>query len=137
MGMDLLAKNRGMCDLHMFESDWIYILRETGAGYLFGYGAHIDPGRYVYEDGKPVASNDGYEVSKVDALIMARLCRGYTSVKRCVNKGWEDMSESRKEYYLAMSKRAPIVSFPTDERRLLLLDTFASFAEQSEGFNIC
>jgi hypothetical protein len=137
MGMDLLAKNRKVCDLHIFESDWKYMLQKTGAGYLFGYGAHIDPAMYIYETDKPVCSNDGYEVSKTDALIMARLCRGYTSVKRFINKGWDEMDEYKREYYLEMNKKAPIVSFPVDERLLIMLDNFATFAECSGGFKIC
>lgn len=76
---------------------WPVILNETGACYLFGYGDHtFSPGKYIYvgsrKDGSPV-SNDGFEVTKEEACIMARLFRGYVSVKRELKEEWDQLSE--------------------------------------------
>lgn len=38
-------------------------------------------------------SNDGFEVTKEEACIMARLFRGYVSVKRELKEEWDQLSE--------------------------------------------
>lgn len=60
------------------------------------WGPHIFSGKYIYvgsrKDGSPV-SNDGFEVTKEEACIMARLFRGYVSVKRELKEEWDQLSE--------------------------------------------
>lgn len=100
MGYDLIPKKEGVASKNGMIFTWPVILQETGAGYLFGYGMNtFDPGRYIYDgsrpDGSPV-SNDGFDVSKEDALIMARLFRGYVFVKRGLVEEWNKMPEKEK-----------------------------------------
>jgi hypothetical protein len=90
MGYDLIPINKGIYSKSGMIFTWPTILEETGAGYLFNYGKNtFDPGKYIYDgsrnDGSPV-SNDGFSVSKEEALIMARLFRGYVFVKRGLRK---------------------------------------------------
>lgn len=88
MGYDLIPKKKGVdCKSGMIFT-WPVILNETGACYLFGYGDHtFSPGKYIYvgsrKDGSPV-SNDGFEVTKEEACIMARLFRGVCLCKKGV-----------------------------------------------------
>ena len=117
---------------------WPVILNETGACYLFGYGDHtFSPGKYIYDgsrkDGSPV-SNDGFEVTKEEACIMARLFRGYVSVKRGLKEEWDQLSEQERIKIKSMlGKKAE----PPAEEFLHKIEMLADFCEQSEGFNIC
>ena len=79
---------------------WSFILQDTGAGYLFRYGRNtFNANKCIYDgsrtDGSPV-SNDGFDVSKEDALVMARLFRGYAHVKRVQREEWEKKPEKEK-----------------------------------------
>lgn len=100
MGYDLIPKKKGVdCKSGMIFT-WPVILNETGACYLFGYGDHtFSLGKYIYDgsrkDGSPV-SNDGFEVIKEDAIIMARLFRGYVSVKRALREEWDKKPENEQ-----------------------------------------
>lgn len=116
---------------------WPVILNETGACYLFGYGYFkFDPGKYVYdgsrEDGSPV-SNDGFEVTQEEARIMARLFRGYVSVKRELREEWNKKPE--REQIRIKSLLGDKVEPPAEEF-LHKVEMLADFCEQSEGFNI-
>ena len=96
----------------------------------------FDPGRYIYDgsrpDGSPV-SNDGFDVSKEDALIMARLFRGYVFVKRGLVEEWNKMPEKEKtQIQSLLGKRVT----PPAEDFLAKIEALADFCEQSEGFNI-
>lgn len=137
MGYDLIPKKEGGASKSGMILTWPVILQETGAGYLFGYGMNtFDPGRYIYDgsrpDGSPV-SNDGFDVSKEDALIMARLFRGYVFVKRGLVEEWNKMPEKEKtQIQSLLGKRVT----PPAEDFLAKIEALADFCEQSEGFNI-
>ncbi|MFR0993172.1 MAG: hypothetical protein ACLSGQ_00950 [Parabacteroides distasonis] len=137
MGYDLIPKKEGVASKNGMIFTWPVILQETGAGYLFGYGMNtFDPGRYIYDgsrpDGSPV-SNDGFDVSKEDALIMARLFRGYVFVKRGLVEEWNKMPEKEKiQIQSLLGKRVT----PPAEDFLAKIEALADFCEQSEGFNI-
>lgn len=137
MGYDLIPKKEGVdCKSGMIFT-WPVILQETGAGYLFGYGMNtFDPGKYIYNgsrsDGSPV-SNDGFDVSKEDALVMAELFRGYVYVKRALREEWDKKPE--KERVLIKSFLGD-KSEPPAEGFLRKIEVLADFCEQSEGFNI-
>ena len=127
MGYDLIPKKEGVDSKHGMIFTWPVILNETGACYLFGYGDHtFSPGKYIYDgsrkDGSPV-SNDGFEVTKEEACIMARLFRGYVSVKRALKEEWDQLSEREK-------------AEPPAEEFLHKIEILADFCEQSKGFNI-
>lgn len=83
-------------------------------------------------DGSPV-SNDGFSVSKEEALIMARLFRGYVFVKRGLRKEWDKKTESEK---VVIMSRFGKMSEPPSEEFLQKVESMAEFCEQSEGFNI-
>lgn len=138
MGYDLIPKKKGVdCKSGMIFT-WPVILNETGACYLFGYGDHtFSPGKYIYagsrKDGSPV-SNDGFEVTKEEACIMARLFRGYVSVKRVLKEEWDQLSEQGQIKIKSMlGEKAE----PPAEEFLHKIEMLADFCEQSEGFNIC
>nr|DAX92105.1 MAG TPA: hypothetical protein [Caudoviricetes sp.] len=137
MGYDLIPKREGVTSKHGMIFTWSVILNETGVCYLFGYGDHtFSPGKYIYdgsrEDGSPV-SNDGFEVTKEEACIMARLFRGYVSVKRELKKEWDQLSEARQtQIKCILGKKAE----PPTEEFLHKIEMLADFCEQSEGFNI-
>ena len=138
MGYDLIPKKKGVdCKSGMIFT-WPVILNETGACYLFGYGDHtFSPGKYIYvgsrKDGSPV-SNDGFEVTKEEACIMARLFRGYVSVKRELKEEWDQLSEQGQIKIKSMlGEKAE----PPAEEFLHKIEMLADFCEQSEGFNIC
>lgn len=137
MGYNLIPKKAGVQEKNGMVFTWPIILQETGAGYLFGYGTNtFDPYVYIYDgsrpDGNPV-SNDGFEVTKEEALIMARLFRGYVKVKRELREQWEKKPENEKVMVKSMfgSKAEPPA-----EIFLQKVEALAEFCEQSEGFNI-
>ncbi len=137
MGYDLIPKKKGGdCKSGMIFT-WPVILNETGACYLFGYGDHtFSLGKYIYDgsrkDGSPV-SNDGFEVIKEDAIIMARLFRGYVSVKRALREEWDKKPENEQVMIKSvLGEKAE----PPAEEFLQKVENLAEFCEQSEGFNI-
>ena len=138
MGYDLIPKKKGVDCKNGMIFTWPVILNETGACYLFGYGDHtFSPGKYIYDgsrkDGSPV-SNDGFEVTKEEACIMARLFRGYVSVKRELKEEWDQLSEQGQIKIKSMlGEKAE----PPAEEFLHKIEMLADFCEQSEGFNIC
>ena len=137
MGYDLIPKKEEINSKSGMILTWPVILQKTGAGYLFGYGMNtFDPGKYIYNgsrpDGSPV-SNDGFEVSKEEALIMAKLFRGYVFVKRELRKEWDKKPE--KELVWLKSLLGNKVE-PPAEVFLQKVEELAEFCEQSEGFNI-
>lgn len=137
MGYDLIPKRRKVDSKHVAIFTWPFILQETGTGYLFKCGTNtFHPSMYIYDgsrsDGSPV-SNDGFEVSAGDALVMARLFRGYVFVKRGLREEWDKMSE--KEQVLAESLRGE-KAVPPAEDFLQKVEMLAEFCEQSGGFNI-
>ena len=88
MGYDLRPKNKNVEEMRINAFVWPFILQDTGMGYVLGYGAGMRPGTYVYlngNNGSP-ASNDGYKVTATEAKTMAKIARGYLSVKAFVNK---------------------------------------------------
>ena len=116
---------------------WPVILQKTGADYLFGYGMNtFDPGKYIYNgsrpDGSPV-SNDGFEVSKDEALVMAKLFRGYVFVKRELRKEWDKKPEKEQVWLKSLLGNK---AEPPAEVFLQKVEALAEFCEQSEGFNI-
>lgn len=137
MGYDLIPKKEGVDSKHGMIFTWPVILNKTGACYLFGYGNHtFSPGKYIYngsrKDGSPV-SNDGFEVTKEDAIVMARLFRGYVSVKRALRKEWDKKPENEQVMIKSiLGKKAE----PPAEEFLHKIEMLADFCEQSEGFNI-
>ena len=137
MGYDLIPKKKGVdCKSGMIFT-WPVILNETGACYLFGYGDHtFSLGKYIYDgsrkDGSPV-SNDGFEVIKEDAIIMARLFRGYVSVKRALREEWDKKPENEQVMIKSvLGEKAE----PPAEEFLQKVENLSEFCEQSEGFNI-
>lgn len=137
MGYDLLPRNKAIAPKNGMIFTWPVILEVTGAGYLFGYGPFtFDGGKYVYDssrtDGSPV-SNDGFEVTKEDALIMARLFRGYVFVKRAIREEWDKKTEAEK---ICITSCLGNKAEPPAEEFLRKIEKLAEFCEQSEGFNI-
>ena len=121
------------------------MLEETGMGYILGYGENVKPGTYVYNDGNKgtPASNDGYKVTSFEAKAMARMARGFISVKRFINKQYGEMDEITRKYFESATFEkddGTVVKLfrqqITDENFLLKLEKFAEFAEQSRGFTI-
>lgn len=137
MGYDLIPKKKGVdCKSGMIFT-WPVILNETGACYLFAMGTtHFLRKIYLCrfpKDGSPV-SNDGFEVTKREACIMARLFRGYVSVKRELKEEWDQLSEQGQIKIKSMlGEKAE----PPAEEFLHKIEMLADFCEQSEGFNIC
>ena len=137
MGYDLIPKKKGVDSKRGMIFTWPAILNETGACYLFGYGSfEFDPGKYVYDgsrkDGSPV-SNDGFEVTQEEAHIMAKLFRGYVSVKRALREEWN--KKTKNEQIRIKSFLGDKVEPPAEEF-LHKVEMLADFCEQSEGFNI-
>ena len=137
MGYDLMPKKKGVDAKSGMVFTWPIILQKTGAGYLFKYGMNtFDPGKYIYDgsrsDGSPV-SNDGFEVSREDALIMARLFRGYVFVSRELREEWDKKPEKEK---VMIKSLLGDKAEPPAEIFLQKVEALAEFCEQSEGFNI-
>jgi hypothetical protein len=137
MGYDLIPKRKEVKAKSGMIFTWPIILQETGAGYLFGYGVNtFDPGRYIYDGSRPNGSPvscDGFDVSKEEALIMARLFRGYVSVKRELRERWDNKQEEDRvliKSFLGNNAEPPAEVF------LQKVEDLAEFCEQSEGFNI-
>lgn len=137
MGYDLIPKKNGTGSKNGMIFTWPVILNETGACYLFGYGDDtFNAGRYIYDgsrkDGSPV-SNDGFEVTKEEALIMARLFRGYVSVKRALREEWDKKTENEQVMLKSLlGNKAEPPAFKFSDK----VEELADFCEQSEGFNI-
>lgn len=137
MGYDLIPKKEGVDSKHGMIFTWPIILNETGACYLFGYGDHtFSPGKYIYDgsqkEGSPV-SNDGFEVTKEEACIMARLFRRDVFVKRALKEEWDQLSEREQIMIKSMLREK---ADPPAEEFLHKIEILADFCEQSEGFNI-
>ena len=65
---------------------------------------------------------------------MARLFRGYVSVKRGLKEEWDQLSEQAQIKIKSMlGEKAE----PPAEEFLHKIEMLADFCEQSEGFNIC
>ena len=145
MGYDLRAKNKHVAEIRIGMFSWPLMLKDTGMGYVLGYGDNVQPGTYVYNDGNegtPV-SNDGYKVTAFEAKAMAAIARGYISVKRFINKQYEEMDETTRKYYESATFKNNdgtveklIKEQVTSEDFLLKLEKFAEFAEKSKGFTI-
>lgn len=137
MGYDLIPKKEGVEAKSGMIFTWPIILDKTGAGYLFGYGINtFDTGKYIYDasrsDGSPV-SNDGFDVPKEDALIMARLFRGYVSVKRELREEWDKIPVEKQVMLESIYGKGTV---PPSVEFLQKVEALADFFEQSEGFNI-
>lgn len=137
MGYDLIANKKGVKDKRGFVFTWPIILQETGAGYLFRYGINtFDTNRYIYDgsrpDGSPV-SNDGFDVSKEDALIMAKLFRGYVSVKLELREEWDKIPVEKQVMLESIYGKGAV---PPSVEFLQKIEELADFCEQSEGFKI-
>lgn len=143
MGYDLISKNKKakIQEMKYGIFSWPMILQETGMGYILGYGLGMRPGSYVYQPrgkgGSPV-SNDGFLVSATEAKAMARCARGFISVKRFINKEWEELSP--EDLASRVSCRNEDGTFLYKQKYhedvLTKLEKFAEFAEQSGGFRI-
>lgn len=137
MGYDLVPKKEDVNSKHGMIFTWPTILEETGAGYLFGCGMNtFKRWKYIYDgsrpDGSPV-SNDGFEVSANDALVVARLFRGYVFVKRGLREEWDKMPEEEQILTRSLLGEKAV---PPAEEFLQKVEMLADFCEQSGGFNI-
>jgi len=144
MGYNLTARNKKIADFEIGAFSWPIMLQDTGMGYVLGYGANVEPASYVYQNGNngsPV-SNDGYKVTSFEAKAMAAVAQGYISVKRFINKQYEEMSEEKKEHFKSAKYFGDegivkkLYEQPTSEDFLLKLEKFAEFSEKSGGFTI-
>lgn len=144
MSYDLKPRNKKIEEVRFGAFIWSIMLQETGMGYVLGYGANITPASYVYNTGRkgsPV-SNDGYRVSSDEAKAMAKVARGYISVKRFINKQYEEASDEQKNnwksalYYGEKRLVKKLYEQEVSEDLLLKIEKFADFAENSNGFAI-
>lgn len=144
MSYDLIARNKKISSIGIGAFSWPIMLQDTGMGYVLGYGANVEPASYVYQGGNngSPSSNDGYKVTSFEAKAMAKVARGYISVKRFINKQYEDMDEKKREFYKSSLYHGEngivkkMFEQPVSEEFLQKLDVFAEFAEQSNGFKI-
>lgn len=144
MSYDLRPRNKKIDELTIDAFSWPMMLQETGMGFVLGYGANIQPASYVYNTGRkgsPV-SNDGYRVTSSESKAMAAVCRGYISVKRFINKQYEEASDEQKNnwksalYHGDKGIVKKLYKQEVSEDFLVKLEKFAEFAEQSNGFGI-
>lgn len=139
MPYDLMPANKELQEYSIGAFSWPIILQETGMGYILNYGLAMRPGSYSYQkgnSGSPV-SNDGYIVTEEEAKMMARVARGYLSVKRFINSEWGQLTEEQREQYKKPSSSGqPIYQEETSEASLKQIEDFADFAEKSGGFSI-
>lgn len=137
MRYDLIPKKEGVEAKSGMIFTWPMILEKTGAGYLFRYGINtFDTNRYIYDssrpDGSPV-SNDGFDVSKEDALIMAKLFRGYVSVKLELREEWDKIPVEKQVMLESIYGKGAV---PPSVEFLQKIEELADFCEQSEGFKV-
>lgn len=139
MSYDLHAKNKNVESIRIGAFSWPIMLQDSGMGYVLGYGKSRVPGEYVYlngNNGSPV-SNDGYRVTSEEAKIMAKIARGYVSVKRFINDQWEALDEAERiESEQLKINGKPLYEQQTGDGFLELIEKFAEFAERSGGFCI-
>lgn len=139
MGYTLKAKNKKVKSIDYGAFIWPIMLQDTGMGYVLGYGAGRSPASYVYQNGNigSPSSNDGYRVTATEAKMMAKVARGYISVKRFINKEWAELPEERRKVDMeAKYDGRPLYNLETAEHFLTRLEKFADFAEKSGGFQI-
>lgn len=135
MSYDLKPRNKNIEELRIGAFTWPIILQDTGMGYILGYGKNITPGSYIYQqgnNGSPV-SNDGYKVSSFEAKAMAKIARGYISVKKFINKQYDEMQSNTREQYMNYKD---LYEQPISIDFLNIIENFADFAEKSGGFEI-
>jgi hypothetical protein len=139
MGFDLISRNKNAKNMSIGFM-WDIMLKETGMGYLLGYGSGVSPGSYVYnyeQAGRLPSLNDGFIVTSFDAKAMAKIARGYLFVTRFNNQIWDAMTEeerARKSTALANNKL--LYTQKKGDLFLKKLEDFAEFAEKSGGFRI-
>lgn len=135
MGYDLRPINKKIGGIRFGAFVWPDMLRETGMGYVLGYGKGIEPFTYVYNTGNngSPSSNDGYRVYAAEAIAMAKVARGYVSVHRFINKLYDEMPPEKREKY---EGNKIVYGQPECEAFLRKLEEFAEFAEKSSGFTI-
>ena len=143
MSYDLRPVNKEIEEIRMGAFSWPIILQETGIGYILGYGAGRTPATYVYipaKNGGSPASNDNYKVTATQAKAMAMVARGFISVKKYINKEWQEMTEEDREYAKKFATQwegnRPIYLPETGQKFLDEIQKFADFAEKSRGFKI-
>ena len=73
-----------------------------------------------------------FKVTPSEAKAMAKLFRGYVSVKRAIREEWEKKTEEEKEILLSVNKRAA----PPGEEFINKVEGLIDFCEQSGGFRI-
>lgn len=144
MGYDLISKNNKskIREYTIGAFSWPMFLSETGMGYILGYGDGMKPASYVYSTlkkaGSPV-SNDGYMVTASQSKAMAMVARGFISVNRFINKQWGELTEEeriRMDGLKIPGSDKELYKKGWHEDRLVQLENFAEFAEQSQGFSI-
>lgn len=141
MGYDLYANNKKTNSISIGAFSWPFILQETGAGYVLGYGEGRTPGSYIYQKrgnhGSPV-SNDGYKVTSTEAKMMAQVMRGYISVQRFINKEWNELPEDQREIQKTAEFSPGKLTYKqgVHEDRLKQIEQIAEFLEKSKGFKI-
>lgn len=141
MSYDLYPRNKNVDDISFGIFSWPIILHETGMGYVLGFGNAKNPGQYIYSSGKKGSplSNDGYKVTSKEAKAMALVARGYVSVKKFINKEWEELSESERKLHKEIKSIVDnrlIYNQQTSNEFLSKIELFADFAEKSGGFCI-
>jgi hypothetical protein len=141
MGYDLMPFNKELKSFSPGIFTWPIMLKDTGMGYILGYGEGRIPGTYVYIDGNngSPTSNDGYKVSATEAKMMAKVGRGYLIVQRHVNKQWDEIDpEIRRieENAKSLDDGKPLYRKYVHEDYLKKIEAFCDFAEKSKGFKI-
>lgn len=138
MSYDLSARNKKVEDLRIGAFSWPILLQETGAGYVLGYGAARCAAQYVYQTdghGSP-ASNDGYIVTSLESKMMAKIVRGFISVKKFVNKEWDEMEEEDRKRTELLNEKMKVYTPYTGDKFMDICEKFADFSEKSGGFRI-
>ena len=141
MSMDLKPRNNSIEEFRISGIYWNVVLRETGAGYIIGYGKAVSNGAYSYKpqgnNGSPM-SNDGYRVTAFEAKAMALSARGYLSEQSYLKREWAELDKEKRKMYELLNKNNDkgLFNKPAGDTFIKVVERFANFAEQSSGFRI-
>lgn len=126
MTYDLRPNNTEIQSFKMSGFHWPLILEQCGTYFAavfhkarFFYVSGIDDRMGDSEDGPAILLNDGFSVTEEEAKVLARITRNYIAIQRDLDPNQPD----------------PIM--PALKINLLnLLEEFAEWSEQSQGFKV-
>lgn len=138
MVYSLIPRNKEIESFEVKSYSWMKILRDTGVGYLIGFGETCTIGSCVFEsrNNKSPLGRDGYLITAAESRVMSNLSDGYVNVKRHVNNEWDMLAANEASLREIANRNGIIYQKYTDDLFLETVRDFSNFSKLSRGFRI-